>query len=581
MPGTPVHHHRAFGSGDASRPAGPRGRRALAALAAASLLAAAAPARAQALPPQVAPQIDPGLINRQNQRNESQILEQTRTPDLGPAVLSGPSQPGTLAAPGGPTFLLKKVAFDPSTFLTRQELDAIAAPYLGRRVDINTVQRIVKAVNDVYAERKIATAAAYLPPQDLKSGTLRIGIVEGKLGKVDVKNNSALSADYLRGRIGGTPGEVVDPNVLADRVAGFNKTGVAQVQAFLQPGAQFGLTDIQLGVLEPPTNALQLFVDNQGVRSVGRTEGGFLFQRYAPLGFDDKFLAYLVRSGGDIAGNFGYNMPVGDSGARVGATVSRGHITIINGPFAPLEVEGDSTTTAFNASQPVFVDQRWLLLALGSVSYTRSTSTQSKVPITDNDTLKGTAGLTLGYTGDTFAASVSPSFSRAQTQFNAVQRGQDFDLASGTYAASYRLPESFVATLGGAFQVASRDLLPGDSLFQIGGPTTVRGYPTDALAGPTGYFGNLELHRNLAPVGAWLDIGPSLDTVDAYAFYDRGGIYSSAAPRAVTLNSLGVGLSDAVTKNLLAEVSAGFPINDAIPRQSNYEFYFRITAKLD
>ena len=128
--------------------------------------------------------------------------------------------------------------------------------------------------------------------------------------------------------------------------------------------------------------------------------------------------------------------------------------------------------------------------------------------------------------------------------------------------------------------MSSRDLLPGDSLFQVGGPTTVRGYPTDALAGPTGYYGNLEIHHGLAPVGAWLNAGPYLDTVDAYAFYDRGAVYNPR-PKAVTLNSLGVGLSDAVTKNLLAEVSAGFPINDAIPRASNYEFYFRITAKLE
>jgi hemolysin activation/secretion protein len=30
--------------------------------------------------------------------------------------------------------------------------------------------------------------------------------------------------------------------------------------------------------------------------------------------------------------------------------------------------------------------------------------------------------------------------------------------------------------------------LPGDQLFQLGGPTTVRGYPTDAVAGPDGYY---------------------------------------------------------------------------------------------
>ena len=78
-----------------------------------------------------------------------------------------------------------------------------------------------------------------------------------------------------------------------------------------------------------------------------------------------------------------------------------------------------------------------------------------------------------------------------------------------------------------------------------------------------------------------MNAGPYLDTVDAYAFDDRGAGPYSPSPKAVTLNSLGVVLSDTVTKDFLAEVSAGFPINDAIPRASSYEFYFRITAKLE
>lgn len=546
-------------------------------VAAATALAAAAlppAAFAQALPANVAPRIDPGLINQQDRRNQIQLEEQTNPLSQGPAVVAPKAAPNPIAPRGGPTFVLRAVTFDPSTFLTRAELDAVAAPYLGKRVDISDVQRIVKAVNDLLTDRKIATAAAFLPQQDLRTGTLRVGIVEGKLGQVTVKNNVSLDADYLRSRIGGTPGQVVDPNALGDDVARFNKTGVAQVQAFLQPGTQFGLSDIQLSVTEPPVNAMQLFVDNQGVGSVGTLEGGFLFQRYGFFGLDDRFTLYTVKSSGNFAGNASYNVPFDLSGGRIGLSGSAGRIHIVNGPFVPLDVDGSSQTAALNLSQPLYVDQNWLVLALASFGYTKSSSDQSRIPITDNQTFKGTGGATIGYSNPTFAASVSPTFTYAHTDFGVTDQRTDFNLYSGTYGASLHLPYDFLAVLGGSFQVSSKALIPGDSLFQIGGPTTVRGFPTDAIAGPTGYYGNLELHHGLASLSS------VLSGIDVYGFYDRGSVYNVQEPRVVTLNSAGVGLSYDIKKVALAELGAGFPLNHALDRQPDYEFYFRLTAKL-
>ena len=125
-------------------------------------------------------------------------------------------------------------------------------------------------------------------------------------------------------------------------------------------------------------------------------------------------------------------------------------------------------------------------------------------------------------------------------------------------------------TVGGAFQVSSVSLLPGDQLFQIGGPTTVRGYPTDGVAGASGYYTNVELHHALPMV---------LQGLDVYGFFDKGAVYNPA-PRVTNLNSAGIGFSYDINKVAIAEVSAGFPITHAFDKQSDYEIYFRLTAKL-
>ena len=526
---------------------------------------------AQVPPPNVAPQTDPGLINRADQRNRLQLEQQTAPIDTGPAVVAPGSGPAVLAPPGGPKVLLRSVTFDTSKFLSPAELQALAAPLIGTKVDISQIQKLVKAVNDLYAERAIVTSSAILPPQDLKAGNLHIALVEGRLGQVQTKGAVQLSPDFVISRIAGAPGEVIDVPALTDDVARFNKTGVAQVQAFLQPGAQFGMTDIQLAVTEPPVNALNLFIDNQGVRSVGNIEGGFLFQKYAPLGIDDKLTVYFVKSAGNTSGNVAYNVPFDLTGGRVGFSVSRGDIRVVDGPYRPLNITGDSTIAAFNASQPLFVNADWLFLLNGAFTYYNSVSDQADViHITNNDTEKGSIGFTLGYTSPNFSASLSPSYSRAHTKFNILGTTQDFSLGNGVYSALARLPADFALTVGGAFQVSSAALLPGDQLFQIGGPTTVRGYPTDAVAGASGYYGNLELHHPLSMV---------LPGLDVFAFYDKGAVYNPS-PKVINLNSAGVGFSYDIKNVALAEVSAGFPITRALDTQSDFEIYFRLTAKL-
>ena len=497
-------------------------------------------------------------------------MEQRNNLPQGPAIVEPERGQSNVVAPGGPTFILRGVVVEKSKFLSQGELDAITARYVGTRVDISGVQRMVKEINDLYARKGIVTGAAFLPPQKLKSGIVQVKIVEGRLGKISVTGANALSNDFVLSHVDLKAGEVVDVPGITRDLAFFNKTGVARIQALMQPGAQFGLTDVELAVTEPPKNLVQLFVDNQGVPSVGQLETGVLLQHYGMLGFDDKLTLYAVKSEGNINGNFGYNVAVDPWGGRIGLGFTRGEIHVVSGPYKSLGVTGDSQVASVNASQPLFGNSEWLFLVNGAVSHNVSTSDQTDVRITGDHTTLETAGVTLGYTGTSLSASVSPTVSAAQSYSDVSGLKEDFALQSGTFTSLLQMPYGFNATLGGAWQWASKELLPGDQLFQIGGPTTVRGYPADAVAGPDGYYDNLELHHPLA----------LLDTsLDAYAFYDRGVVYNHF-PSVQTLNSAGLGLSWTLSKYVVADVSAGFPLNKVVDPQSPYQIYFRLTAKL-
>lgn len=151
---------------------------------------------------------DPGSVSNENLRGQ-QLLRRETDPDPNiPGVIGPAASPTVIGPSGGPTFVLKKVVFDKSEFLSQQELDAIAAPYIGRRVDNAELQRLLKAVNDVYAERRQITAIAFLPKQDLKSGMLRIGIVEGRVGAVNVQGGKSVKPEAITDAVKLVPGTV-------------------------------------------------------------------------------------------------------------------------------------------------------------------------------------------------------------------------------------------------------------------------------------------------------------------------------------------------------------------------------------
>jgi hemolysin activation/secretion protein len=514
--------------------------------------------------------VDPGAIERESQRQQRQIELQDQPKKLeGPAVVGPRPAAGVVFPAGGAQLLLRRVVFEPSRFISEAELDAIAAKYIGTRVDLAALQRMVEEINALYAAKGVITGNASLPPQNVTAGTVKVRLVEGQLNKLSLEGNVQTSADYIKAHFPMQPGEVLDSPDLSRRVAWFNRTSDVQVRALLQPGSQFGQTDVRLSVVEPARDTLQLFTDNQGVKATGLYEGGLFYRRHSLFGIDDRLTFYGIKSEGNLSGNIAYNVPFFLTDGRLGVSYSRGAIKIIDGPLAALDQRGSSQTTSVNLAQPLFVDDRWtVLLNLGS-SYGTSASTISDTPITDNRTTKNGGGFTLTASSQNYSFSVSPNVAQALTRNELLGSKRTFTLVTGTTTNQVRLPEEFSLSLIGAGQYADVVLLPGDVLFNIGGPTTVRGYPSNASGGDSGYYTNLELHKN------WNSQVVGLDT---YLFTDFGQIYSTF-PVNREAWSAGFGLSWTPASWVTTELSMGFPLKTLVANQSEFAIYYRISFR--
>jgi hemolysin activation/secretion protein len=514
------------------------------------------------------PSINPGVIQNDVDRQRRQLEQQSAPPKLnGPAVIGGEREKSQLLKPGGPKFRLRKVEFDGSKFITPAELDEIAKKYVGKSVDIASLLQLVADINAIYTERGIVTGIATLPEQDAKGGIVRVKLTEGRLQKTTIEGNKQTRTEYILQRVKEPEGEVLDVPKLNRDVIWFNRTNDVQIKALLQPGTSFGLTDLQFAVIEPPVDTLQLFTDNQGAENTGRWEGGAFYKRHGLFGVDDRLTFYGVRSDGNLNGNVAYSIPVNPWGGRAGVSYTEGKIKIIQGPFVALDVTGRSSQAAVNFSQPVWVTQNWLVLLNAAETEGKTVSRFATVAVTQDHYDKATAGLSVTNSGNTYSITVSPAVNYIAWQDHVLGNNRAFNTYTGSLiATSAAGPANFSTNVLASWQYTQEKLLPGDQIFSIGGPTTVRGYPSNSASGDSGYYFNAELHYNWSQ---WLR------GFDTYIFTDWGAVYSTF-PGITELGSVGVGFSWTYASFMTFEANYATPLKMAVSTQNHYEAYGRV-----
>ncbi len=508
-------------------------------------------------------------VQQQNQTLLNDITRKSTTKQQGPVVISPAQTRAAQVAPGGATVLLRKVEFAPaSAFLTQADLDGILANYLGKRVDFSQIQHLVQQVNDLYNKRGVVTASAVLPPQTLSDGVLKVQLVEGKLAKVVVNGDHQTADKFVLGRVRlTTAGDVVDVPTAARDLTWFNKVYHAQLRMSLQPGAVFGTTDVALAISEPKKNQLSFFIDNQGVSSTGRGEAGAYYHAYGLAGIDDNLLVFGTASGGSISGSISYDLPVSTSGTRLTFAYNRSGIAVVNGATKALDVKGRSQAISTTLSQPFLANTKWALLGLSTLSYGTSYSRSQSVPLVNSTTSKISLGLSAAYSGEAGSFTIQPQAVYARSDDKLGGSTRNIWLGTGTVSGGYRFGDGWSFVGNGAWQFGGEKLLPGDLLFQIGGPTTVRGYPADAAAGDGGYFAQFELHKTL---------DAAVKGMDGYGFIDAGEVYSTF-PTSTFLISAGAGVSFPLTEKAGVQLGVGFPLRQAVSNQSSATLYVRLT----
>lgn len=520
--------------------------------------------------PPVGPTLEPGAILKQQLQNEQNYKPGPPPgPRTSPPVLVIPPPPQTppLAA-SSIRFPLRGIAINRSAFLTPRELAAIYRPYIGKNVGFADLQKIIERINALYRAKGVVTGLAVLPPQRIAHGVVHIELIEGRVGRIKIKGAHLTRRSYIENRIRTAPGEIVNPEALAQALVYFNRTNQTQLRASLQPGAALGLTDILLQTAEPPHYDVQAFVDDLGVKSVGRYEGGLYFRDSEPLHIGDRLDLYIVGAAGSVSGNGLYSIPVDRSGGQLGVSYARGNIDITTGGSrGPLRITGHSSTVGASFIQPLFVNAKWRLDGALYFSRDDSLSAIAGAPFASSFTNKPAIGGR--------AEEITPSryllltLTANDEQTHGIPGLSSAHVTNGTLTAIERLPKPLAPVsldLKSGWQLSDHSPLAPTELLQIGGFNTVRGYQQAALSGSSGYYLQLEAHR---PLSSGLDV---------YGFFDIGAVFNGSRG---SLMARGSGLGANWTWRFItiaAAASYGFDRKQVAPQDSPYQIYFSVAA---
>jgi len=237
-------------------------------------------------------------------QSQAPAAQQSRPP------IATPSKP-----PAPPRFAIQRFLVEGNSILAQGELDRILTPFSGKDRDFGDIQRALEALQDVYAGRGYNAVRVSVPEQDIRSGQVRLRVVEARIQRVRVQGNRFFDERNVRA---GLPSlkEGTSPNTRAigQDAQLVNENPAKQVSVALQAADDPGQVDATVRVTDEKPSRISVFADNTGTPKTGNLRTGVGYQNANLFNGDDVVNAQFVSSPGHASDvkifGAGYRVPV-------------------------------------------------------------------------------------------------------------------------------------------------------------------------------------------------------------------------------------------------------------------------------
>lgn len=424
----------------------------------------------------------------------------------------------------GERIVVRSISVTGATSIPTEELSALLFPWVGRALSLGELKQAAARITQHYHDMGFLLARAYVPAQTPEDGVVKITVLEGTLGALQLKNSSRISDERLHALTGRLAvGDAVKSDKLERSLLLLRALpGVASANAVLQPGEAVGTTELLVDVAGSQFITGSFDADNYGSSYTGKNRVGSTIYVNSPAGVGDQLSVRLQASTQKLYyGRLAYRVPIGNNGLSGGLayTASSYHL---GRQFEVLDANGTSQGIGAFTSYPFLLSQS--LAVTGTLSAEQK-QLHDRFDAFDLDNTKSTQALaaTFAANGTTEKAAWSTSAMLSFGKLNIKSPSSlEIDNAGAqtngrynklTYSAVglYRLsgPWSIFGALSG--QLANKNLDSSEK-FSLGGAEGVRAYPQGEGVGDEGVLASTELRYLLDP-GAWgqVELGGFID----------------------------------------------------------------------
>ena len=434
--------------------------------------------------------------------------------------------------------LVKDFKFDGNLYYSNEELEEVIKEAVNKELVYDQLINVTRAISNHYKANGFL-ATAFLPPQDINDGVIKIKITEAVLGTIifDVEEEEKLniSKENIRLKLlyKIEDSGVLNIDQLDKNVRNLNKIPGINALAELEEGKNFGETNVKVTAINTETIFGNTLVDNNGSRSSGYNKITNTINIDGLFNMGDRLAFTNVLSGDhhvkDNHEESNYyavssTMPVGYNGMLATLRVSKMEYKL-SAPFDSTKPSGYSSEYNLSLNRPLIVSPNFNLntsFSLGNNKYVNDLGTGNN---SDKDVLKTIFNLGFdsrdeklggGINYGSFALSLAKNdltdnLSNYETdQSTSDNNGRNF---KGTLNLNrmQKLTDKTNLLVKFNGQLAA-DNLDGADQFSLGGPNAVRAYPSSEAAGDAGFVASLELKRNL------------FKNLESTLFYDYGKI---------------------------------------------------------
>lgn len=496
---------------------------------------------------------------------------------------------------------VQRILVSGSTVLTPQEINTLVEPFEKRFTNLLELRQVADKITEIYLERGYITSRAILPVQTISEGVVRIEIIEGILGEIQIEGTKRLQDSYIKSRIRLGVRKPLDTAMLENQLRLLRTDPLFKnLEASLRPSKTLGESILIVDVKETNPLELSMNIDNYSPPTVGSERTGWTAIHRNLTGRGDSLAASynttrLFDDKSDVF-DFIYNLPINAMNGNVQVRVAPNSNEI--GLREDIDISGTTDLYEFSFRQPLLRNPRQEFSLSFGVSYQRTKNflngelyNFSGSDNTENDAINSTTVIRLGQ-----------DYIRRDLQGAWALRSQ-FNIGTGLFDATIRKdPEPdghFLSWLGqvqrvqilsnnhllivqGDLQLSSTGLLSYQK-FIIGGGLSLRGYSQNVRSGDNGFKFSIEDRITVYRDESGLPLIQFTPFIDIGAVWDNGSNPNNDDLRDQKfLAGAGIGVIWQPLPQVYMRLDYGLPLVNLDDRGNNAQdsgFYFSLIVR--